>query len=61
MDSRMKWYYAWIKDSTGRLVETRFQGENKSDAYERIMQNEQVKQNHPELKLKDVHLSKFQR
>lgn len=56
----MKWYYAWIKDSTGRLVETRFKGENKKDAYDRIMQNEQVQKNHPELKLKDIHLSKIQ-
>lgn len=56
----MKWYHAWIKDNTGRLVSTRFQGENKKDAYNRIMQNEQVKANHPDLKLKDVTLSKIQ-
>jgi hypothetical protein len=57
----MKTYYAWIKDNTGRLTETRFCGENKKDAYNRIMQNESVKANHPELKMSDVHLSKFQR
>lgn len=56
----MKWYYAWIKDNTGRLIETRFQGYNKKDAYYRIMQNEAVKRNHPDLKLKEVHLSKMQ-
>lgn len=56
----MKWYHAWIKDNTGRLISTRFQGENKRDAYERIMQNEQVQANHPDLKLKDITLSKIQ-
>ena len=56
----MKWYYAWIKDNTGRLIETRFKGENKRDAYERIMQNETVRKNHPNLKMKDVHISKNQ-
>ena len=56
----MKWYYALIKDNSGRLIETRFKGENKRDAYEIIMQNETVQKNHPDLKLKDVHLSKMQ-
>jgi len=56
----MKWYYALVKDCNGRLIETRFKGYDKKDAYNKLMQNESVKQNHPELKLKDVHLSKMQ-
>ncbi len=56
----MKWYYAWVKDCNGRLIETRFKGYSKKDAYNRLMQNESVQQNHLELKLKDIHLSKMQ-
>lgn len=57
---KTKWFYAWIKDNSGRLIETRFVCVNKKDAYSNIMSNDSVMLNHPDLKLSDIHLSKYQ-